>query len=120
MSTFCDLQSYLSLSNILGHACLFIHTLRKHAHVIYRFTYVVKIESFQDEKNDIFIIFAQNKDCGHTLEPPRRGGSNKYPQSMFCRKNKKNRYTPAYPSFFLYKSGVQGGIHFMDIFSWCS
>ena len=27
-----------------------------------------------------------------------RGGSNEYPQSMFWSKNKKNRYTPAYPS----------------------
>ena len=48
---------------------------------------------------DIFLIFAQNIDCGHTLEPPRRGGSNEYPQSMLWRKNKKNRCTPAYPSF---------------------
>ena len=22
-------------------------------------------------------------DCGYSLEPPRRGGSNEYPQSMF-------------------------------------
>ena len=43
---------------------------------------------------DIFLIFAQNIDCGYTLEPPRRGGSNEYPQSMFWSKNKKNRYTP--------------------------
>ena len=28
-----------------------------------------------------------------------RGGSNAYPQSMFWSKNKKNRYTPANPSF---------------------
>ena len=48
---------------------------------------------------DIFLIFAQNIDCGFTLEPPRRGGSNEYPQSMFWSKNKKNRYTSAYPSF---------------------
>ena len=34
---------------------------------------------------------AQNIDCGYTLEPPGRGGSNKYPQSMFWSKNKKNR-----------------------------
>ena len=33
------------------------------------------------------------------IEPPRRGGSNEYPQSMFWSKSKKNRYTPAYPSF---------------------
>ena len=31
----------------------------------------------------IFLISAQNIDCGYSLEPPRRGGSNVYPQSMF-------------------------------------
>ena len=31
----------------------------------------------------IFLIFAQNTECGYSLEPPRRGGSNEYPQSMF-------------------------------------
>ena len=44
------------------------------------------------------------------LEPPRRGGSNKYPQSMFWSKNKKNRYTPAYPIFAIYKWGSRGYI----------
>ena len=37
----------------------------------------------QIKKSDIFHISAQNKDCGYPLEPPRRGGSNEYPQSMF-------------------------------------
>ena len=31
----------------------------------------------------IFLISAQNIDCGYSLEPPHRGGSNVYPQSMF-------------------------------------
>ena len=31
----------------------------------------------------IFLISAQNMDCGYALEPPRRGGSCDYPQSMF-------------------------------------
>ena len=31
----------------------------------------------------IFLISAQNIDCGYSLEPPRRGGSDEYPQSMF-------------------------------------
>ena len=31
----------------------------------------------------IFVISAENIDCGYSLEPPRRGGSNEYPQSMF-------------------------------------
>ena len=30
----------------------------------------------------IFLIAAQNIDCGYSLEPPHRGGSNEYPQSM--------------------------------------
>ena len=59
----------------------------------------IKIKIFSRKKLDIFLIFAQNIDCGYTLEPPRRGGSNEYPQSMFWSKNKKNRYTPANPSF---------------------
>ena len=64
------------------------------------------MENFQLKNVDIFLIFAQNKDCGCTLELPRRGRSNEYPQSMFWSKNKKNRYTPVNPSFFLYISGV--------------
>ena len=59
----------------------------------------VKNENFQWKTYDIFLIFAQNIDCGYTLEPPRRGGSNEYPQSMFWSKNKKNNYIPADPSF---------------------
>ena len=31
----------------------------------------------------IFVISAKNINCGYSLEPPRRGGSNEYPQSMF-------------------------------------
>ena len=44
----------------------------------------IKIFKIEKNKNfDIFLIFAQNIDCLYSLEPPRRGGSNKYPQSMF-------------------------------------
>ena len=39
----------------------------------------------------IFLIFAQNIVCGYALDPPRRGGSNEYPQYMFWSKNKKNK-----------------------------
>ena len=31
----------------------------------------------------IFLILQKNIDCGYSLESPRRGGSNEYPQSMF-------------------------------------
>ena len=30
-----------------------------------------------------FLFLHQNIDCGYSLEPPRRGGSNVYPKSMF-------------------------------------
>ena len=46
-----------------------------------------------------FLIFAQNIDCGYTLEPPRRGASNEYPQ---------NRYTPANTTFTILKWGLMG------------
>ena len=67
-----------------------------------------KKENFIGKKFDIFLIFAQNIYCGYTLEPPRRGGSNEYPQSMFWSKNKKNRYTPENPIFFYIKVGYKG------------
>ena len=69
---------------------------------------VLKNEKFQKKIFDIYPIFAQNIDCGYMLEPPRRGGSNEYPQSMFLSKDKKNRYTPVYPSFFYIKVGFKG------------
>ena len=62
----------------------------------------IKNENFQQKKIVIFLIFAQNIYCGYTLEPPRQGGSNEYPQSMFWSKNKKNRYTPSHPRFFFF------------------
>ena len=79
--------------------------------------FICKKMKLFSKKNDIF-IFAQNIDCGYTLdpprlEPPRRGKAvlttNEYPPSIFWSKKKKNRYTPTYPSFYT-KSGVKGGI----------
>ena len=45
---------------------------------------------FRKKQSDIFLISAQNIDCGYSLEPPRQGGSNEYPQSMFLSRSKKN------------------------------
>ena len=84
---------------------------------IQRFFSSVKIEKFMRIFFIFFLFLLKNIDCGYSLEPPRQGGSNEYPQSMFLSKNKKNRYTPANPSFAIYKSGVQGGIYYTDMFS---
>ena len=37
-----------------------------------------------------FLMFAQKKDCGYTLELPNQGGRSEYPQSMFLSKTKCN------------------------------
>ena len=53
---------------------------------------------FQIKNSDIFQISAQDVDCGNSLEPPHRGSSNEYPQSMFWVEIKLI-YTPVNPSF---------------------
>ena len=58
-----------------------------------------KNENFQIKNSNIFLVSAQNIDCGYSLEPPRRGGSNEYPQSMFWAEIWKIMYTPVNPSF---------------------
>ena len=56
-------------------------------------------KKFQIKKLRYFHISAQNIDCGYSLEPPRRGGSSEYPQSMFWSEIRKIMYTPVNPSF---------------------
>ena len=53
-------------------------------------------------------ISAPNIDYGYmySLEPPLRGGSNEYPQSMFSNRNKKNNVYHCKPQFYYYKCGV--------------
>ena len=51
----------------------------------------------------IFLISAQNIDCGYSLEPPRRGGSNEYHNICFEQKYKK------------YQSFLPENFQFLDI-----
>ena len=60
------------------------------------------------KNSDIFNISAQNIDCGYSLESPRRGGPNKYPQSMFLSRNKKNNVYPFQSQFYYIKVGFKG------------
>ena len=57
-------------------------SLRKHAYSNTLKILPPKNENFQIKNSDIFHISAQNIDCGYSLKPHRRGGSNEYPQSM--------------------------------------
>ena len=68
---------------------------------------------FVDEKVDF--VFAQNIDCGCTLEPPYWGVSNEYLQSMFNSKNKSNVY-PCKFHFFYIKLGCK--VFFITWTSW--
>ena len=72
---------------------------------IYWKFYNQKREKKSDKKFWYFHISAQNIDGGYSLEPPRRGGSNEYPRSMFLIRNKKNNVYPCKPQFYYIKVG---------------
>ena len=61
--------------------------------------FISKHWKYSDKSSVIFHISAQNIDCGYSLEPPRRGGSNEYPQSMFWAEIRKIMYTHVNLSF---------------------
>ena len=98
-------------------------TLRKQAYSNILKIIPPKNENFQIQNADIFHISIQNIDCGYSLEPPprggsneypqsmllaRRGGSNEYPQSMFLSKNKKNNEYPCKHQFNYMKVVFKG------------
>ena len=58
-------------------------TLRKHAYSNILKILQPKNENYLIKNSDIVHVSAQNIDCGYSLKPPHRGGSNEYPQSMF-------------------------------------
>ena len=83
-------------------------SLRKHAYSNILKILAPKNEKIQIKNSDIFHISAQNIECGYSLEPPRRGGSNEYTQSMFSSRNKKNNVYPCKPQFYYIKVGFEG------------
>ena len=85
-----------------------IDPLRKHTYSNILKNSPPKIENFQIKNSDISHVSAQNIDCGYSLEPPRRGGSNEYPQSMFSSRNKKNNVYPCKRQFYYIKVGFKG------------
>ena len=92
---------------------ILLHTentyLRKHAYSNIYWKFHHKNWKLSDKKNpDILHISAQNIDCGYSLEPPRRGGSNEYPQSMFLSRSKWNNVYPCKPQFYYIKVGFKG------------
>ena len=76
-------------SVLLARPVLFLNSLRKHAYSNILKFLPPKKENFQIKNSDIFHISAQNIDCGYSLDPLQRGGSNEYIQPMFLSINKK-------------------------------
>ena len=74
--------------------------------------------SYKKKNLIFFYISAQNIDSGYSLEPPRRGGSNEYPQSMFWTEIRKNNIYFCKPQFYYIKVGFKGGQTYIGMFSW--
>ena len=93
-------------------------SLRKHAYSNIFKILQPKKENFQIKNSDKFHISAQNIDCGHSLEPPQRGSSSEYPQSIFLSRSKKNNAWPCKPQFYYINQGFKGGQNYIGMFSW--
>ena len=65
----------------------------------YTLNFTTKKWKFSDKKFWYFFLFLLKIDYGYSLEPPRRGGSNEYPKSMFWAERRKIMYTPVNPIF---------------------
>ena len=73
---------FIPCSHMAIYAFSHIHYENMPIQIYWKF-YRQKMKIFQINFFYIFHISAQNIDCVYLLEPPRRGGSNKYSQSMF-------------------------------------
>ena len=99
------------LSSRLVEVNISLFSLRKHANSNILKILPPKNDLFLDKKNsDVFLIFAQNIDCECSLQPPRWGGTNEYPQSMFWSEIRKYNVYPYKPQFYYIKVGFKGGV----------
>ena len=87
---------------------------RKHAYSNILKILLPKNGNFSDKKSHI--LHFKNIDCGYSLEPPRRGGSNAYPQSMFWSRSKKNNVDPCKPQLYYIKVGLKGSNLYRHVF----
>ena len=78
--------------------CLFKHTEN----------FTTRNWNFSNKKFWYFSHFCSKHRLWYSLEPPRRGGSNEYPQPMFLSRNKKNNVYPRKPQFYQIKVGFKG------------
>ena len=101
-------RACLTTSVDRGTALQLCQILRKHTYLNILRILPPENENFQMKNSGSCHIFAQNIDCGYSLELPQRGGSNKYPQFMFLSRNKKINAYPCNPQFYCIKMGFKG------------
>ena len=110
LSSECHVKTHLRLRSCAGWSVFAERTC------FYENTPISKYRKFHlknpwkcsDKKLLFFYISVQNIDYGYSLDPPRRGGSNEFPQSMFLSKNKNNNVYPTKPQFYYIKVGFKG------------
>ena len=78
--------------------------------------YTENFFSLKMENLAYFNMFAQNIDCGYTLEPPHEAVLTSTHNLCFGAKIRKIGI-PLQTPVFLYKTGVYGGMHCTDMFS---
>ena len=93
-----------------GVPILRVNTLTESIMKTHLFKYIENFTSknlnFSDKKKWYLSYFCSNIDCGYSLELPRRGGSNEYPESVF--EQKQNIVYPCKPQFYYIKVGFKG------------
>ena len=62
---------FIRLNNMCVFSLWYAYSLRKHVHVINTAIFHgCRKDNFLMKNSDVFLIFAQNIDCGYMLEPP--------------------------------------------------
>ena len=100
---------------ILGYAKFVALRKQAYSNILKNLPQKKKKKNENSDKNSDISYFC-SKHCGYSLEPPRRGGSNEYPQSMFLSRNKTIMYTPVNPSFTISKWGLRGSTLYRPVF----
>ena len=84
------------------------HTYAKYFLLFLNLIVITKTRLFKINCKFHFIFLLKNIDCQYSSEPPWRGGSDEYPQSMFLSSCKKNNEYPCKPQFYHIKVGFEG------------
>ena len=96
---------YFVLLRYITKTCLYnFDPLKPHFYIVkLGFTGVYIIFLISAQKHRMWVLIRTTSLCGYSLELPRRGSSNEYPQSMFLSRNMK------ISKFFIWKFSVFGG-----------